>query len=59
MNSAADFDAYLSQRRINIEKYEAATISEQGVILAAYESSTKGNSSNAADYFSKYPSMNC
>ena len=57
MNTAADFDAYLSLRSISIEKYERATISEQGFILAAYESSRTGNSSNAADYFSKHPSI--
>jgi hypothetical protein len=49
----SDFKFYLENRGIIIEKYEAAAIGEQGPIIAAYESSKKGNLPNVANYFSK------
>jgi hypothetical protein len=54
----SDFKSYLENKGIVIEKYEAAAIGEQEAIIAAYESSKKGKSSNVANYFSKHPSMN-
>ena len=43
MDMDPEFTAYLVTKRINLNKYEEASIGDQASILTAFESSRKGD----------------